>query len=163
MLLNGILINSEAWYNVTKGDIEDLEKVDREFLKGVMNAPKSTPTESLYLELGIIPIKYIIMARRLNFLQYITKKNKDSLIFKFFNLQWIKPETGDWTVNAKKDLEKIDLRLDLDEISEMSKKKFKTIVKKWRKDIVFKELILNKDKHRKMNNVQYRDINLQPY
>ena len=33
MLINGVLYNSEAWHNFTEWDINELEKVDRNFLK----------------------------------------------------------------------------------------------------------------------------------
>ena len=54
ILLNGILTNIEVWHNVTNADIEELEKVDRQFLQKVLAVPKSVPAAALYLETAYI-------------------------------------------------------------------------------------------------------------
>ena len=40
LLINGILTNAEAWYGLTKNDIETLESVDLLFLKYYLLVPK---------------------------------------------------------------------------------------------------------------------------
>ena len=52
LLVSSMLSNSEAWYNVSKAELDLLETVDVNFLRNVLGAPKSTPVEMLYLELG---------------------------------------------------------------------------------------------------------------
>ena len=47
----------------------------------------STPKEMLYLELGIVPIRFIIKMRRLNFLQYILQEDENCLIHTFLKAQ----------------------------------------------------------------------------
>ena len=42
-LISSLLTNSEAWYNVTKGDIEMLESVDEDLLRRILECPLSTP------------------------------------------------------------------------------------------------------------------------
>ena len=56
----------------------------RKFLK----TPVSTPTEALYLELGIFRIGTIIKARRINFLHYLLNRNESEMISKVFKVQW---------------------------------------------------------------------------
>ena len=68
-LVSSLLTNSEAWYNVTQADTDMLEGVDEMLLRRVLECPMSTPKEMLYLELGVLPLRYIIKMRRLNFLQ----------------------------------------------------------------------------------------------
>ena len=68
LLLSTLLSNSEAWYNVSKKEIENLEKVDEALLRKVFSAQCKTPLEVLYLESGNIPIRFILMSRRLDFL-----------------------------------------------------------------------------------------------
>merc|ERR1712096_430137 len=70
MFLNAILINSETWVDVKKEDLEILESLDRRLMRRILETPTSTPIPSLYLELGCIPISFIIKAKRLIFLQY---------------------------------------------------------------------------------------------
>ena len=56
MFINGILTNAEVWHNVKKADIEEFEQLDRFLLRQILKVPISTPKESFYLELGILPI-----------------------------------------------------------------------------------------------------------
>ena len=79
-LISSMLTNAEAWYNVTKADIELLESVDESLLRRILETPVSTPKEMLYLEMGVAPIRFIIKMRRLNFLQYMLKEDEDSLV-----------------------------------------------------------------------------------
>ena len=59
MFLSSILLNSETWVNITEEDIKILESVDRILLQRLFEVPTSIPEPSLYLELGLVPIRYI--------------------------------------------------------------------------------------------------------
>ena len=69
IFLNSILLNSEAWYDVKKNEIEELEKIDNILLKKILELPSSTPSAFLHLELGTIPIRFVLMTCRITFLQ----------------------------------------------------------------------------------------------
>ena len=69
-LINGILTNSEAWYGLKDSELEILESVDELFMRRILEVPSTCPKEMLYLELGCLPIRYIVSARRLLFLHY---------------------------------------------------------------------------------------------
>ena len=71
MLISSMLLNSEAWIGITQANIDILEQVDETLLRRVLETPSSTPKPSLYLELGCLPIRFIIMKRRILFLHYI--------------------------------------------------------------------------------------------
>ena len=83
LLVSSVLFNSEAWYNVTNSELELLESIDLSFLRQLLKAPKGTPKEMFFLELGILPFREIIRGRRLNFLQEILKEKRNSLVSKF--------------------------------------------------------------------------------
>ena len=87
LLVSSLLCNSEAWYNVTKAELELLESVDVMLLRSILRAPKSTPKEMLYLELGCVPFREIVRKRRLSFLYYILHEKPDSMVYKFFEAQ----------------------------------------------------------------------------
>ena len=53
MLVSSLLCNSEAWFNLTKSELDILETVDVMLLRSLLNAPQSTPKEMLFLELGV--------------------------------------------------------------------------------------------------------------
>ena len=56
LLISSLLTNAEAWYNITSGEIEELERVDESLLRRVLECPAATPKKMLYLELGVSPI-----------------------------------------------------------------------------------------------------------
>ena len=102
MLLNGILFNSEVWYGLTEDDIEKLSYVDEYLLRSILKAPSKTPKETLYLETGCKPIKFIIKKRRLMYLHHILKRPKEEIITKFYVAQKLKPSRNDWVTTIEK-------------------------------------------------------------
>ena len=59
--------NSESWIDVTKQDIENLEKPDKMLMKTILGTHGNPCTVFMYLELGFLPVKYVIMKKRLTF------------------------------------------------------------------------------------------------
>ena len=83
MLINGILTNAESWYGLKETDMEQLEQVDEQFLRIFLEVGKGCPKEMLYLETGVIPIRFHIYKRRLMFLHYLLNEGEKSLLNKF--------------------------------------------------------------------------------
>ena len=57
----------------------------------------------LYLELGVVPIRYIIKERRLNFLWYILNEDEEAMISMVLKKQLETTVIGDWGDTCKKD------------------------------------------------------------
>ena len=74
VFLPRLLYNCEAWSNLSKNDIKSLPASQLSYLGCVMEVPKSTPVAALYLELGILPVKYEIEIKSLLFLKRILDK-----------------------------------------------------------------------------------------
>ena len=129
LLLSSLLSNSESWYNLSPKDISKLEAVDESLLRKIFSAHSKTAKGLLYLESGNIPVRYILIARRSNFLWYILNESEDSLLRKFFNAQCDNPVKGDWIKTVLNDLKHLDLHYSLPEIQNLSKNEFKNIVK----------------------------------
>ena len=104
LLVSSMLCNTEAWYSITTAELELLESVDVQFLRKLLNAPRGTPKEMLYLELGCIPLMDLIIKRRILFLHYILNQETESMINKFFQVQLKNPKPKDWINTVKKDL-----------------------------------------------------------
>ena len=121
LLLNGFLTNSEVWYGLRFEDCKQLEQIDEILLRKVLETPSSTPKCMLYLETGCKPIRFIIQARRVNYLQYILKEDKSSLISKFFHAQYSQSLKNDWALTIKKDLQELEITLSLENIRRKSK------------------------------------------
>jgi hypothetical protein len=113
IFLNGILTNADSWYNVTKGEIEQLEMVDRLLLRRILGVPTSTSNEALYLETGCLDIETIVKGMRLKFLHSLVNQDKNCMLYKFFIAQWENPVTGDWVLQVKNDLSDFGLSHDL--------------------------------------------------
>ena len=110
LFLNSFLFNSEAWYNVSSSDIDELEKVDEVLLRRILECPGSTPKEMLYLELACLPIRFILMSRRILFLQTILQECEQSLMHRFFQAQLKNPTKGDWCHSAQKSIDDLNLK-----------------------------------------------------
>ena len=82
-----MLFNSEAWYNITKAELDLFETIDLLLLRQLLNAPKGTPKEMIFLELGCIPFREMIRERRLGFLHYILNEDCNSVISRCFQAQ----------------------------------------------------------------------------
>jgi hypothetical protein len=96
MLLNGILFNSEIWYNLKDEEVDKLSAVDEYLLRKILGAPAKTPKEALFLETGCIPVYLILKSRRLMYLHHILRRPEKELIRKFYEAQKSKVSKGDW-------------------------------------------------------------------
>ena len=97
------------------------------------------------------------------FLQYILKRDETELIHKFFKAQEAKPHKMDWCSTIKDDLNKFDLNLSFEDIQNMSKDKFKEMVKTACKKVAFEFLLKLKDGHSKGEDIVYGNFKLQNY
>ena len=107
LLVSTVLCNSEAWFNLSKAELNLLESVDTMLLRRILNTPKTTPKEILFLELGVLPLREIIKQRRLSFLKYILDQSPNSIIFKVFENQCENRSKKDWISTVINDLEEL--------------------------------------------------------
>ena len=163
LLISSMLYNSEAWYNINNTELDLLETVDLMFLRRLLNAPKSTPKEMLFLELGCIPLRHIIVEKRMGFLHYILNQAKDSIIHKFFQTQMKKPTKSDWVSAVLKDLEVLDIKFDMKQIKMMEKSCFMRIIKEEIRKKVFQHMEELKKHHSKVKDIEHQGIKIQKY
>ena len=129
-LINGIMYNSEAWYGVLQRHIEKMEKVDEAYLRSLLDAHSKTPIESLYIETGKMPLRFILQKRRLIYWHHLVNLKNDSLLKKFYEAQLNQPVKGDWVTLLKKDKDDFQIKFTDEELKGISKSKFKKIIKK---------------------------------
>ena len=164
VFLSKLLLNSETWVNLTKADIEELESADRLLLRRFLDAPVSSPKSSLYLELGLVPVKFKIKAKRILYLHYILTSDQDETLAKVFWAQKKDPIEGDWWLTIQNDLCEFGLdHYSLNDIQQMKKEKFKEIVKEKCTKSAFDYLISEKQKQTKMENLNYVELKMQNY
>ena len=163
MLINGVLTNLEVMYDVSKADLKELSKLDKLFFQKLTESARSTPTESCFLEFSVLPIEMVLKGRRVNYFHYLVSQNPSVMLLNFFRIQWVDPVPGDWTMMVKKELIDLGKHLNITEIKVMSKESFKNLVKKKLTTLTFGELMEKKNKHSKMNKINYNKFEIQTY
>ena len=163
LFVSSVLCNSEAWFNLTKAELNMIETVDLELLRKILKAPQSTPKESLFLELGVLPLRKIILQRRMNFLFYIIRQKNDSILARVFNTQMKNRTSKDWVTRILTDLKELELNVNFVDMKHMTKHEWSNMIRKSIKKKAFKELEEAKMKHSKVRNINYKDLEIQTY
>lgn len=125
LLLSSLLTNSEAWFNISKDDIKQLEQVDEILLRSILEAPSNTGKAFLYLSLAAVPIRFLLIKKRMGFLHYILNEEKTSLIRQVFDAQIEDRHKNDFVSMVEEDLKILQIDMSFGEIGQLSKWKFK--------------------------------------
>ena len=163
MFVNGTLTNADVWYGLEPNDLKELDNLDREMIRKVLQCPFSTPVEAGHLELGLLPLHVIVKERRVNYLHYILKSEKSKMLYKFFLAQWENPVKNDWTEKVKCDLNDLGISVDIANIESKTQTWFKKSVKAKVKEFALDLLNEIKFKHSKMDNLIYTELKIQEY
>ena len=107
-----------------------LKSVDESLLRGILDAHSKTPIEFLYLELGAVPIRWIIQQRRNNYLKNILDRPENELIRKIYNVQKSNPYKGDFVNIVTNGIEVLCITKSEKEIRHTSKLQFRKIILK---------------------------------
>ena len=157
------------WVNLKEQDIRKLEQVDEILLSKILQSEANTNNIFKYLELGVIPIRFVIMKRKILFLQYILQQEKSSLIYKVLEATMKNPLKNDFVDTCKKYLQILKMDLSFSEIENLSKWSLKKIVKVKTEIAAFRYLLEQQKKPRKngklskIANIKYDRLELQPY
>ena len=111
MLISGLLTNSETWINITLKDREDLEKPNIILQRKILSSSGNPSKCFMQLELGLIPLKFIMMQKRKNLLNYILHENADSMIHKVYIILREDSRKGDFKALTDKDREDLEINL----------------------------------------------------
>ena len=163
MFINGILTNIEVRHGLKEEHITSLEQIDEYLLRKILKTGSKAPKESLYLECGAIPIRYMVKSRRLNYLHHLLTRKDKELISKIYNAQKDKPIKDDWYLSVQKDKEDLQINLTDSQIKHTKKQKFKSIVKEKCKRSAFNDLIKIKSQHSKGKEAEYKELRPQKY
>ena len=163
LLLSSLLLNSEAWVNYTDRDLRILEQCDEMLLTKVLDCDANTSNALKYLDLGIVPIRYEVMKRKLAFLQYILLQDKESMMFQVLKATEENPTKNDFVLTCQRYLKALEIDLTFDQISEMSKLSFKRLLKQKTKMAALKYLNKEKSKQSKILNIQHTKLEMQEY
>ena len=110
-------------------NIQYLEQIDEMWYRKMFSLAKSAPKEGMYIESGKMPIRFIIMTRRLPCFHNILHKNEDELLNRFLFAQQVWTGKKDWICQVRKNMTEIGSNLTDQEIEKMSYEEFKNKVK----------------------------------
>ena len=163
ILLGGMLTNSESWINVTQANIDELEKPDTNLQRKVLAAEGNPSKVFMMLELGFIPVRFVVMQKRLQFLHYILKENTESIMRQVFDTLKSESRYGDFVYLTNRD--KRDLQIDLseDEIEAMPKKKWKLYLKKKTISAAFDYLVYENRNKEKTKMIVFEQLEMSQY
>ena len=158
MLVNGSLYNSEAWHSVSTEDIRGLEKVDEALLRCLLDCHSKVPLEFLYLESGAIPLRFILSARRINYLKTILNREPEELTRRIYDAQILKPCDGDFADLVAKDLDTIGVPLNPTIIQNTDREVFRKHIKSRIAAAAFRYLTAQQTTHSKVKNIKYEKL-----
>ena len=141
LLLASILNNSESWINITKQDIEKLGKPDKMLIKNILVTQGNPSTVFMYLELGFLPVKYVIMKKRLNFLRYILNEDMETMLRKVYEVIKTDSRKGDFVDLVQQDLNDVGLEISENDIENTPKLLWKKIINSKVKDAALLDLV----------------------
>ena len=163
LLLNSILLNSEAWINLTNKNIRMLEQIDESFLSKILEADSNTSNTIKYLELGVYPIRFEVMKRKIIFLQYILQQEKTSMIYQVLKATLENPIKNDFIKTCTQYLCALDINMSFEEIEEMTERRLKNLVKDKTEKAAFRYLEKEKLKQTKITTMQHKKLEIQDY
>ena len=70
--------------NLPDNDFSNLQKVQLNYLKRIMEVPRPTPIHGTFLKLGILKIEFEIEQRQLCYLKQITVKNENDPVLEVY-------------------------------------------------------------------------------
>ena len=128
MFTSVILHQCEIWYNVTKREILSLEAVDYYMLRQAWETSSKTSSCLIMLDMGLLPLRYMIKMKRLGYLHCLISKDDSSLVKQVFRKQVIDPIRGDFINDIYNDLKELQTNLSFEQIFSLSKSSFKKLV-----------------------------------
>ena len=138
------------------------------FLKKLLGVAYSTCNAFLFLELGVLPIEYEIIKRRLMFLHRILQLEDNDPVRTVLGFQVEQANAGsterNWWTGVKESLaSNLGTSLSLEEIKNMSKDKYKKVVKEAIEKEAFEKLKKECASKKKTEHLQYSEFKTQEY
>ena len=163
LYLNSVIFNSQAWRNLTDKNYEQLQVQQLKLLRKVVDAPSFISSSFLFLELGVLPIKYEINARQISFLHHVVNLSADDPVSVLYEHMKRLPFEKNWLCEVTKLAQKYNINIDEDHLRTTSKDSFKCQVKQAIREYAFQSLLQECESKSKTKEVVYSQFRTQPY
>ena len=155
IFVNGTLTNMETWPHCTEKRIEIFERVEQTFFRKVLRAHSKTPIEAIYLELGVVPLRFQLMKRRIMYLHTIMQRDDSEITKQVVLAQKESGRKGDFYSQVKQVMD--DISLTFEEVVMTGKEDLKDAITKKIGELAFGFLISKAKQHSKVNEKSYKD------
>ena len=162
-LLGGLLANAKSWINLNKQNDEAHERPDTQLLRKLFSTSGNPCKLFMMLEVGIIPVRFVIMQKQLLFLQYILKQSMDTMIRKVYETMKGDSRKGDFVNLTETDKKELEIVFSDEEIISMSKWKFRKEVKLKVKFAAFSHLVKENSTKDKTKHIRFEDLTISEY
>ena len=141
MLLN----NAECWLGMSDNTIQELDKLQLMFIRSLLTVGSGCPTPSLYMETGLIPMKFRILQKKLLFLHHLLTLQNPALAKEILEVQIKLKLPG-----LYQECENFLVTNNITRVESFSKVQWKNLVKRKMKELHKAEMIkIAKVKHYK--------------
>ena len=163
MLLGSLLNNSESWINVKKQDLEKLEKPDTMIQRNILGTSGNPSKAFMYLELGFLPVKFVIMEKRMNFLRYILKESMSSMIRQVYETLKTDSTKGDFFSLVQTDMVELDIDFTDEEIENTTKDQWKKYIHEKIRCLALETLNEENSKKTKTKHIHFDALEMSNY
>ena len=161
ILLGSLLTNSESWINVTNQDISELEKPDTHLLRKVLDSSASKCF--MMLELGIIPVRFVLMKKRLQFLHYILNESTSTMLRQVYDTLKEESRHGDFVSLTQSDKNALNIDILEEDIQLVSKWSWKKYLTEKVREAAFLYLTQENSSKEKTKNITFENLNMSKY
>ena len=88
MLLNSVLVNCEAWYDLSTKELKEISQLDSMFFTRLCRLPSSSPKIAFFLEFGEFDIETTIKSRRVIYWHSILTQKRNQFVYSFAMTQY---------------------------------------------------------------------------
>ena len=163
LFLSSVIFNSQAWRNITEKDLAQLQNVQLRLLRKITNAPPSISKSFIFLELGVLPIRYEIHKRQITFLHHIINLNPNDPVHALYQQMKCFPGESNWFNDVRQSAALYSIEIDEKKIQSMSKETFKKSVKSAIQEYAFHALKEECAKQSKTGTLVYEEFKCQTY
>ena len=110
------------------------------------------------LELGIIPVSFVIMEKRLNFLKYILEESMSSMLRQVYETLKKYSVKGDFIYLIEKDMDQLNITFTEEEIQGMTKPQWKKYVHSIVSEKAFEYLKEENENKTKTKHIDFQKI-----
>ena len=129
IIMPTILANSETWTNLTKGEIDELEKMQKKVLRKLLGMPKTAPYWGMLAETGSWPMENRIEYKKLMLYQHLLKAEDKRLAKIVLRKQMINHQGRCWYSEIVEIMDKHNIENISTEVERTKKSKWKKIIK----------------------------------